>query len=53
MTKEKAKETAYGLMLIIGTIIDEMNKGGIPPTKNEMNDMYNLAVELNEYFEEN
>lgn len=53
MTKEKAKESAYGLMLIIGTIIDEMHKGGIPPTKNEMDNMYDLAISLNEYFEEN
>ena len=51
MTKEQATRTAYGLMLYLGTIQDEMSKGGMPPSKNEVNDMYNLAVELNEYFE--
>jgi hypothetical protein len=52
MTKEEAKNTAYGLMLIIGTIQDEMNKGGEGPTMEEVDNMYDLAVELNEYFEE-
>jgi hypothetical protein len=52
MTKEKAKNIAYGLMLYLGTIQDEMSKGGMSPSKNEVDSMYNLAVELNEYFEE-
>lgn len=52
MTKENAKNIAYGLMLIIGTIQDEMNKGGEAPTKEEVDSMYDLAVDLNEYFEE-
>ena len=51
MTKENAKNTAYGLMLIIGTIQDEMSKGGEAPSKEEVDNMYDLAVELNEYFE--
>ena len=53
MTKQNAKDTAYGLMLIIGTIQDEMSKGGEAPTEEEVNQMYDLAVELNEYFEKN
>lgn len=52
MTKEKAKNVAYGLMLIIGTIQDEMSKGGTAPSKEEVDSMYDLAVDLNEYFEE-
>ena len=52
MTKEKAKNTAYGLMLIIGTIHDEMRRGFEGPTEEEVEQMYGLAVELNEYFEE-
>lgn len=52
MTKEEAKEIAYTLMLIIGTIQDEMNKGGEAPTKEEVDNMYDLAVDINEYFED-
>lgn len=52
MTKENAKNTAYGLMLIIGTIQDEMSKGGEAPSKEEVDNMYDLAVSLNEYFED-
>ena len=52
MTKEQAESIAYGLMVYIGAIQDEMNKGGEAPSKNEVDDMYSLAVELNEYFEE-
>ena len=52
MAKEKAKNIAYGLMLYLGTIQDEMNKGGEAPSKEEVDNMYDLAVDLNEYFEE-
>ena len=52
MTKEKAKNIAYGLMLTLGTIQDEMSKGGAAPSKEEVDSMYDLAVDLNEYFEE-
>ena len=52
MTKDKAKELAYALMLYLGTIQDEMSKGGAAPSKNEVDDMYGLAADLNQYFEE-
>lgn len=52
MTRIEAADIAYGLMLTLGTIQDEMNKGGQAPTKEEVDNMYALAVDLNEYFEE-
>lgn len=52
MTKEKAKSVAYALMLMLGTIQDEMRKGGPAPNEDEVDAMYGLAVDLNEYFEE-
>lgn len=51
MSKEQVRETAYGLMLILGTIQDEMNKGGEAPNKWEVDSMYNLAANINAYFE--
>lgn len=51
MTKEQAKKAAYDLMHFLGAIQDEMNKGGEAPSKNEVNFMYDLAVDLNEYFD--
>ena len=51
MTTKDAAHIAYGLVLILGTIRDEMNKGGIPPTEEEVDSLYDLVTELNEYFE--
>ena len=51
MTKEQAKNAACDLMHFLSTIQDEMNKGGEAPSKNEVDFMYDLAVEINEYFD--
>ena len=53
MTKKDASDLAYGLMLTIGTIQDEMNKGGEPPSLEEIDNLYGLASDLNEWFEDN
>lgn len=48
----KSKDLAYGLMLTLGTIQDEMNKGGDAPTKEEVDNMYDLAFELYELLDD-
>ena len=53
MSKKEASDLAYGLMLTIGTIQDEMNKGGAPPSLEEIDNLYGLASDLNEWFEDN
>ena len=46
------KETAYQLMVILGTIQDEMNKGTAEAVSlEEINQMYDLASTINEHFE--
>ena len=49
---KKAKDIAYGIMLILGTIQDEMNKGGEAPSKEEVDNMYDLASELYELLDD-
>lgn len=51
MTKEQARQTAHDLMLYLESIQDEMSKGGEAPSENEVDFMYDLAVDLHEYFE--
>ena len=46
------KETAYGLMVMLGEIQNEMNKNGTPPTLEEINALYEMAVEISDYFED-
>ena len=54
MTLEQANNTAYGLayglVLALGTILDEMNKGGEPATRRELEEMYGSASDLLEFF---
>lgn len=46
------KEKAYALMVMLGEIQNEMMKGYEPPTLDEINELYDLAVEINDYFEQ-
>lgn len=47
-----AKERAYDLMVMLGTIVDEFNRGECVVSKRELEEMYGYASELNQYFEE-
>ena len=49
--KENIAETAYEMMVMLGTIIDEMKNGEEDVTIEELEDLYDMATEVNEYFE--
>jgi hypothetical protein len=50
--EEKAKNNAYMLMVSLGEIQNELeNQDGEPVTLKEIDQLYNTASEVNEYFE--
>jgi hypothetical protein len=48
--QNKVGEKAYGLMVMLGTIIDEMKKGEESVTLEELEELYDMATEINEHF---
>ena len=52
MDRTVAKERAYRLSVMLGTIVDEFNRGECYVSKGELEEMAGYASELNEYFEE-
>ena len=44
-------DTAYGLMVMLGEIQNELMRGGGPVTIDEVDELYGMAVELNDYFD--
>lgn len=44
-------DIAYGLMVMLGEIQNELAKGGNQVTIDEINELYGMAVELNDYFD--
>lgn len=53
MDRTGAKERAYRLSVMLGTIVDEFNRGECVVSKGELEEMYGYASELTQYFEEN
>lgn len=49
--QEDPKEISYRLMVMLGEIQNELNRGGEPVTPSEINELYGMASELNDYFE--
>ena len=49
--QEDPKELSYRLMVMLGEIQNELNRGGEPVTLSEINELYGMASELNDYFE--
>lgn len=45
------QSSAYQLMLMLGEIQNKLNRGGEAVSVDEINEMYGLACELNDYFE--
>lgn len=52
MDRTVAKEYAYRLSVMLGTIVDDFNRGECKVSKGELEEMAGYASELNEYFEE-
>lgn len=46
------KELSYKLMVMLGEIQNELNRGGEPVTLDEIGELYGMASELNAYFED-
>lgn len=44
-------DIAYGLMVMLGEIQNELMKGGDQVTIDEIGELYGMAIELNDYFE--
>ena len=52
MSKEEIKNKAYGLMVMLGEIENELRRGGDAVTLDEIQSMGELASEINQYFED-
>ena len=50
-TKKEIADIAYGLMITIGEIQNDMNRGDMSVTKEEIDNLYDMATDINEYFE--
>ena len=46
------KELSYRLMVMLGEIQNELNRGGELVTLDEIDELYGMASELNAYFED-
>ena len=46
------KELSYRLMVMLGEIQNELNRGGESVTLDEIDELYGMASELNAYFED-
>lgn len=44
-------DIAYGLMIMLGDIQNELMKGGDLVTIGEVDELYGMAVQLNDYFD--
>ena len=44
-------DIAYGLMVMLGEIHNELMRGGDPVTIDEIDKLYGMAVKLNDYFD--
>ena len=49
--RESPKEISYRLMVMLGEIQNELNRGGEPVSLDEINGLYDMASQLNDYFE--
>lgn len=52
MDRTVAKEYTYRLSVMLGTIVDEFNRGECYVSKEELEEMAGYASEINQYFEE-
>ena len=48
---EGPQEISYRLMVMLGEIQNELNRGGEPVSLDEINELYDMASQLNDYFE--
>lgn len=48
---EGPQEISYRLMVMLGEIQNELNRGGEPVSLDEINELYGMASQLNDYFE--
>ena len=48
--KEEMKKIAYGLVIALGEIQNDMRRGNEPPTEEEIDALYEEASKINEYF---
>ena len=51
MGGDKMHSLAYGLMVMLGEIENDIDKGQAQVSKKEVAEMYGMAIELSEYFE--
>lgn len=52
ISQSDPKELAYELMVMLGELQNELNRGGEPVTLGEIDELYSIASELNAYFED-
>lgn len=50
---EEMKSVAYALMVMLGEIQNAVNKGNNTIAECEINELCDMATQLNDYFEEN
>lgn len=50
---EDMKNVAYALMVMLGEIQNDVNKGNNTISVSEINELCDMATQLNEYFDEN
>lgn len=50
---EEMKNVSYALMVMLGEIQNAVNKGDNTISVSEINELCDMATQLNDYFEEN